>query len=309
MVDALDIPDSLQRKDNVHTPSRSFGRADYGELVGNHDVHPLAPIRKEKSQTAQGNVTGYGVEIYDPKDEDDWNLVGSVGREYLLVPNDQVVEAALDIAEQSSYDFTPHKLFWDDRRMVFSLITGDAGASAEVAEVGDTIGLGMMFQNSYNGSMSYRATLFGQRLICGNGMVSKNLFSTYTFRHKISAGAGWREDQERALAVLEGGVPSLQQLADGLGTLQGTGTLEMADLQRIRREALPDLSVTRWGQILDEFVGADGSSDEGGTNLTGYGLMNAGTRTLWHRDRVVSDYNNNQYFVDGLLDFAEHRLN
>lgn len=297
---------------DVISPDREFDSGDYGTITGTLEPHPLAPIRKEPSSTRSGNVTGYGIEIYDDsadEDETPWDLVGSVSKEYLLVPNGKVVESAQRIAKNSPFDFVPRKLFWDGKRMVLSIVTEDEAATKDVADVGDTIALGMMFENSYNGSTSYRASIFAERLICGNGMVSTKRFATYKFRHTISDGEDWEKEQERVLSVLQGGAASLKNVVRGLSLLQGTGDLGMTDLQRIRQEAIPNLAVTRWGQILDEFLGGEESSEEGGTNLTGYGLMNAATRKLWHRDRSISDYNNNQYVVDGLLDYAFNNLN
>ena len=74
--------------------------------------------------------------------------------------------------------------------------------------------------------------------------------------------------------------------------------LDMSKLASIRQNHIHKLPNLRYGEIMTKYHDEDGSSI--------WDLMQAGTSTLWHRDKMTNaDFNNNALFVDGLLDFGK----
>ena len=64
----------------------------------------------------------------------------------------------------------------------------------------------------------------------------------------------------------------------------------------------PKLGHSIMGKILDQYVEKE--------EPTLYGLLNAGTNIFWHnRKMTASDFNNNDQFVSGLLEYAFEHLN
>ena len=73
--------------------------------------------------------------------------------------------------------------------------------------------------------------------------------------------------------------------------------LDLPKLKQIRETAIPKLPDLRFGQIMTKYLA--------GEDNRVWDFMQAGTATLWHKDKMtVGDFTNNEKFVDGLLEFA-----
>ena len=69
---------------------------------------------------------------------------------------------------------------------------------------------------------------------------------------------------------------------------------KLADIRQNHIKKLPNL---RYGEILTKY------HEENGSGM--WDLMQAGTNSLWHREKMTSaDFNNNALFVDGLLEYG-----
>ena len=148
-------------------------------LIGNWDD----PIRKVPLSDNMGNKSSaWSVQKEDA--EKGWNEVGVVSDKYLLVENQQVEKLAHDIAESSGYNFAPDKTFWNGRQFMYSMVAKDY---TDEVSVGDDVGLGIMFWNSYDGSTALQFKLYLQRLVCLNGMVSNDIFKSFRFKHDESS--------------------------------------------------------------------------------------------------------------------------
>ena len=122
---------------------------------------PYAPIRKVPLDYNGIKSSAYSVQLEDwgktgtgidgkPEYGNKWQEKGVVGSNYMLLPNKEVKDAAEEVANASSVDFTHDKTFFDGRRFVYSLksdrVVGDINK-------GDDLALGMQFWNSYDGSI------------------------------------------------------------------------------------------------------------------------------------------------------------
>jgi hypothetical protein len=73
--------------------------------------------------------------------------------------------------------------------------------------------------------------------------------------------------------------------------------LDIVELASMRKNAIAKLPTQRFGATVDRYFEQSGS--------TMWDFMQAGTYTLWHKDKMtIADFNNNGQFVDGLLDYA-----
>jgi len=287
----------LHEKEDVEIINRAPGQAG-----------PFSPIEKNEARTPRGNLTGYGIEIRDPDFEathehqaDGWRFVGQVGKNYLLVTNEEAVRVVHDIIERSPFAHTPSKVFFDGKRFVYNTVFPDQ--RIEGPDESD-ITLGLQVRNSYNGSMRFQASLYAERLICSNGMTSTTHFSSHQFQHRQN-NRGWTQDVEDALAVLE---QANDQLTNFVGHLYTLSRMDITheDLASLRRQddGLGALPNTRFAEVYDRLI-----TDEAPQHPSGYDVLNAATNVLWHRDKSVTDLDYNQEVVDQLVDFAEHRHN
>jgi len=158
----------------------------------------------------------------------------------------------------------------------------------------------MLFENSYDGSRKLAANLFAYRLACTNGMLSPEHFARMRFRHTRSS-QGWEEDVERAMGMLEGADEGLERFTEGARRLHGL-VLGSQELEEIRREALEDLPVTLWGKTLDRYLLQE--------EHTGWGLLNAGTNLIWHKNGgTIRDFTHNETLTQGLIRYALDHAN
>jgi len=297
MDDTLDDPTvHLRENENVNIINRAPG-----------DAGPFSAIEKNESTTPRGSLTGYGIEIRDPSFEaekpyqdDGWRYVGEVGKNYLLVKNEEAVQVVHDIIERSPFGHQPQKVFFDGKRFVYNTVFPNQYVEGPRE---NDVTLGLQVRNSYNGSMRFQASLFAQRVICENGMTSTTHFSSHRFQHR-QGNDGWKEDIERALFVLEG---ANDQLANFVGRLYDLNRMDITheDLASLRRQdtGLGALPNSRFTEVYDRLV-----TDEAPQHPSGYDVLNAATNVLWHRDKSVTDLDYNTSVVDQLTEYArEHR--
>ena len=263
------------------------------------DLSPYADIEKVPLYAEdQMQSRGFSVRIEDPGADTGWREVGLVSDQYLLVPNERAYEMAWEIAERSPFQWEEAKLYFDGKRFLYSLQTRSEAACVDV-EVGDTIGLGLLFENSYDGSRKLAARLFAMRLACSNGMLARDYFAQMRFKHDNTA-QGWQGEVERAMAMLASAEEELAAFAETARRLT-QHRLGSGELQAVRREALPELPVTLWGKTVDRYLEHEAH--------TAWGLLNAATNVLWHGDRsTLSDFRHNDRAVSGLLDYATEEL-
>jgi hypothetical protein len=295
---------SLVGETNPYTEPHERLMADTDVEVVNRasgDIQPFSKIEKRASTTSTGNITGYGVEIYDPSHENDWRGAGNVGRNYLLVDNREVVEVAQRIIEASPFAQAPRKVFFDGKRFVYSLIFPSQDIEGPR---GDDVTFGLQFRNSYNGSMKFRAELYAERLVCENGMTSKDHFAQHTFRHTLG-NERWDEEVEEAMSVLRTAPDRLDHFVSDLYALENT-EITNEDVMSLRSgsNGLGKLPVSRFGEVYDQLI-----EETEARRATAYDVLNAATNVLWHRDRSVKDLEYNEGVVNQLTNYAHAHQN
>ena len=257
-----------------------------------------APIEKVPLQTRDGmRSKAFTVRIEDASTDAGWREVGTVSEDYLLVPNRDVRDMAEEIAVRTGHEFVTARTLFDGRR--FALALAFPTALAVEVKVGDPVSVGIMFENSYDGSKRLSASLYVHRLACSNGMVCPQLFGRVRFRHTL-ASQGWEDEVARVLSVLSTARSGVEQFALGAARLAST-QITYRHLRALRQGVLKDVPLTLWARALDRTLQHEENSL--------YGLMNGATAVLWHDPKqTVRDVEHNEVITTGLLSYAT-RLN
>ncbi|HEX9953460.1 MAG TPA: DUF932 domain-containing protein [Rubricoccaceae bacterium] len=269
-------------------------RAGTAHIVLTGGVDPYSPIEKRSLFAADAmRSKAFTVRLEDAAQASGWREVGVVSSDYLLVPNREVVSMAADVVAASGLPFEEARVHFDGKRFAYAL-AATTRPLVDV-EVGDPVGLGLLFENSYDGSKKLAASLFAYRLACKNGMLVPSLFRRVTFKHQ-RANAGWDDDMARALAMLAGAPAGLERFATA-GRALASMRVSAGRLREIRERVVPKLPVTVWGRVVDRFLLHE--------SLDGWGLMNAATNVLWHDERATAaTLSWNEYVATGLAEYA-----
>ena len=258
-------------------------------------MNPYLPIRKVPLDYNGVQSSAFSVQMNHPSPTmvDEWKECGVVGQNYMLLPNEDVKKAAKQVAEECNIEFVHDKTFFNGRQYVYSMRSPKVVGEVEK---GDDIALGMQFWNSYDGSKSFGYSLMLFRLLCTNGMMSKDHFNTYRFKHEPKS-EDWSENLEQVVTNINNLANGTYQLEDFIKNLRllSNTDVTMDVLGDIRHNHLREIPVGIWGQIVDRFTR---TSVE---DYSGWDLLNASTDLLWHKENpTVTTYGQNATIVDGL---------
>jgi hypothetical protein len=265
------------------------------EVTGNvagPAFEPFARIEKQELYNADSfQSRAYNIKVEDTKG--DMIEAGIVGAEYLLVPNAELHEIGEEIRNNTGSDWQHVKTFFNGKQYR-NIYTID-NMEIEIPEVGEVAKLMMTEQNSYDKSLSAGLRFDFMIWFCKNGMSSKKHGWGYSFRHN-QGNVNWADEVVRAGQILKNqSAGKLSSFAESCAKL--SVPLDLPKLKQIRETAIPKLPDLRFGQIMTKYLK--------GENDRIWDFMQAGTATLWHKDKMtVGDFTNNEKFVDGLLEFA-----
>ena len=262
-------------------------------------MNPYLPIRKVPLDYNGISSSAYSVQMQHQRsdritDGTEWKETGVVGHSYLLLPNEEVKEAANQVAKECNLNFTHDKTFFNGRSYAYSMRSDHV--CGEVAQ-NDDVALGMQFWNSYDGSKAFGFAMMLYRLICTNGMMSKDYFNTYRFKHEPSS-SDWHESLDQVITNINNLSNGSQKLDDFIKNLRSLNNLNVTtdELGKIRHNHLKDIPVQLWGNIVDSYT-----NPQNHTPHNGWTLLNTATDLLWHSKKpTVASYNQNQTIVDGL---------
>ena len=257
-------------------------------------LDPDAPIEKRRLVTPDGmRSNGHTVRLADSTQPGGWRECGVVSPSYLLVENSSVRDLAYEVADRSGLGFEAERTFFDGKRYGLYMAATERGLVETT--VGDFVGLGLAFQNSYDGSQKLQAALYVHRLACLNGMIVPELMARVAVRHDPS-GVHWEDEVARVLAAVEKAPERLYRFAEAARALASM-RITASRLREIRAEALASMPVTLWGQTLDRLLARE--------ELTGWGLLNAATNVLWHAEKpTAATYAHNEAASSALIRYA-----
>ena len=262
-------------------------------------MNAYAPIRKVPLDYNGIQSSAFSVQMEKVKEGElpKWNEVGVVGNKYLLIPNKEVKELASNIATESKLNWEPLNTFFDGKRYFNGMIC--KSQTSEVSE-GDDVALGMGFWNSYDGSTALSFRLFLVRLVCTNGMMTKDFFSSYRFKHD-NTSEDYQEEIIKAANIINNSEEQVEVIMNKFRKMNGM-KLDLNALSSIRKY-LPALPVTTWGKIVDQYLSKYHlDEDYGEPNNNYWEFYNACTDILWHEKKpTTASFNHNAYITDQLL--------
>lgn len=271
----------------------------------NNIKNPFSAIKKVPLYGDDLKSSAYSIQISDPFNiEKPWNEVGIVSKDYMLVSNQQITDMVDNVIKQSDIDFAIDKTFFNGKQFIRSYKAIDE-IDAEV-KVGDNLGVGVMVNNSYDGTTSGRFSIFAYRLLCKNGMMSKQIFQSYRFKH-TNKHDNWAEELEKAGEILQHAKTNVKQFATTCSKLT-TDSITINDVGNIRKNYLSKLPVSTFGQVVDQIYNDEYYQDD--QDITSWDLLNACTHVLWHKEKqTVADYKNNDYVTTGMFNYSKDNLN
>ena len=261
-------------------------------------MNPYQEIRKVPLDYSGIQSSAYAVQRYD--EDKGWKEAGVVGANYMLLPNQEVKDIADDIVDSASIDFEVDKEFFNGKNYMLSYRAKESLDTTVDRNIGD-LNLGIQFWNSYDGSRSFGFSLMLYRLVCLNGMMSKQYLQNYRFRH-APGSEDWNKQLESMVHMLnmsaDGDNENLTDMIIGLNALNDYH-VTTAGIGNIRHNYLKDIPTGVWGEILDRFTNPRG---EYWSEQSGWGLLNSATDILWHKEKpTLASYNQNAIITDGLI--------
>ena len=263
-------------------------------------MNPYLPIRKVPLDYNGISSSAYSVQMEHEQDKDTpstdmaWREVGVVGHNYMLLSNEEVKNAAHQVAEECNIDFSFDKMLFNGRSYAYSMKSDHV--VGEVSQ-NDDVALGMQFWNSYDGSKAFGFAMMLYRLICTNGMMSKDHFNTYRFKHEPKS-ENWQENLEQVVANINNLSNGSVKINEFLRRLRALSNLNVTteELGKLRHNNLKDVPVQLWGNIIDDYTNPDNHAPH-----NGWTLLNTATDLLWHKEKpTMASYNQNTIIVDGL---------
>ena len=258
-------------------------------------IHPYGEIRKVPLDYQGIKSTAYAVQRQNADNEGGltWKECGIVGSNYLLVPNSEVRDLATEIATESELSWEPMKTFFDGKRFIYFMQSKTN--TTEIAK-GDDVALGMGFWNSYDGSTALQFRTFLVRLVCTNGMITKDFMNLMRFKHNKTS-EGYEDQIINAAKVVDNCGDDIETVTKRMRKMVET-PVDLNELANIRNTYLSHIPVTLWGKISTHFLW----EMENYNNVSMWDFYNACTDVLWHDDKpTMASLEHNQVITDRLL--------
>ena len=264
-------------------------------------IHPYGEIRKVPLDFEGIQSSAFAVQRKheDNKGRQLWKEAGVVGSNYLLVPNADVRDLAQQIATESNMEWEFSREFFDGRRFgYFMQCKSDKVAVTE----GDDIALGMGFWNSYDGSTSLQFRTFLVRLLCTNGMITKDYMNLMKFKHDKTS-KDYEEQIIKAAKVVDNCGPDIETVVKKMRKMVET-PCDLNTLAGIRNTELSDIPVTLWGKISSNFLSENAEAIHDNEARV-WDFYNSCTNVLWHDEKpTMASFEHNQRITDTFLNAA-----
>ena len=264
-------------------------------------IEPYGEIRKVPLDYQGITSSAYAVHRQDIKSEGGlkWKECGIVGSNYLLVPNSEVRDLANEIATESELSWEPMKHFFDGKRFIYFM-----QCKSETAEVvkGDDVALGIGFWNSYDGSTSLQFRTFLVRLLCTNGMITKDYMNLMKFKHDKTS-KDYEKQIINAAKVIDNCGPEIETVVKKMRKMVET-PCDLNTLANLRNKELIDTPVTLWGKISTKFLNEECLKILDGEAKV-WDFYNSCTNVLWHDEKpTMASFEHNQRITDTFLNAA-----
>ena len=300
----------------LRDPSARTQHKDLSQIAANQVVDGLPVINRTKNRLSpfadvvktecysenSGNHSGYSLEIEDDSAPTGYRTVGSgLSSKYLVLPNRDVYDLALEVAEASGLPYAPDRAYWDGAKFGLVISFGDE-VSQDLSAAGDgsdRMGLSLVFRTSYDTSWRFEAALCGRRFFCDNLHLSAEYFGRVGFRHTLgSASEDWREVVRQGLRLVRRAPADLGRFVHAMRRLRQA----QASDKRLREAwaLVPEFGDSLVGRVTRAYA------DE---EPTLFGWLQAVTaQTLNREKQSASDWSHNDRAVSAMVRYAHERL-
>ena len=261
-------------------------------------IEPYGEIRKVPLDYQGITSSAYAVQRQDMKSEGGlkWKECGVVSSNYLLVPNSEVRDLANEIATESELSWEPMKHFFDGKRFIYFMQSKTN--TTEIVK-GDDVALGMGFWNSYDGSTALQFRTFLVRLLCTNGMITKDFMNLMRFKHNKTS-KGYEDEIINAAKIVDNCGDDVTEVCERMRKMTET-PVDLNELAVLRNTSLSHLPVTLWGKISSHFLEKERDKILD-NDVTMWDFYNSCTDTLWHDEKpTMASFEHNQKITDNLL--------
>ena len=260
-------------------------------------IEPYGEIRKVPLDY-QGIVSSaYAVQRQEINERGlKWKECGIVSTNYLLVPNSEVRDMANEIATESKLSWSPMKTFFDGKRYIHFM-----QSKTNTTEIlkGDDVALGMGFWNSYDGSTALQFRTFLVRLLCTNGMITKDFMNLMRFKHNKTS-KGYEDEIINAAKIVDNCGDDITEVCERMRKMTET-PVDLNELAVLRNTSLNEIPVTLWGKISSHFLEKEKTKILD-NDVTMWDFYNSCTDTLWHDEKpTIASFEHNQKITDNLL--------
>ncbi|MBB4069219.1 hypothetical protein GGQ18_001803 [Salinibacter ruber] len=232
-------------------------------------LDPFTPIETVPTSPLGGGApTAHRVYLTGVPDGRGWRLVGTIPAQKLLLSNQEIQAMAQEITGKSPWDWAPKTTFFDGRHLAYSLVTEDCSADVDAE---NPLSLGLLFQNSYDGSWEPGMRLFAHRQVPATGLLHAQHFGELCFLCGPSNG-GWSAERRRVEQYMETAGSKLEQFSRRCRGLQRE-PVGASDLAGLRRRPLTQLPRRLWSRLVDRYLHSP--------DLTAWGLLTSGAVLLW----------------------------
>ena len=260
-------------------------------------IYPYSDIRKVPLDYEGITSSAYAVQRQgeDAEGRSFWKECGVVGNNYLLVPNSEVKDLANEIATKSAHQWEPMKEYFDGKRFVYFMQS--KSETTEIAQ-GDDVSLGMGFWNSYDGSTALQFRTFLVRLVCTNGMITKDFMNLMKFKHNAQS-EGYEEQIINAAEVVDNCGDDIETVTKRMRKMVET-PFDLDEMAKVRGTDLYHIPVTLWGKISTHFLNKTYANNP--VKPTMWDFYNSCTDILWHDEKpTMASFEHNQVITDKLL--------
>jgi hypothetical protein len=170
--------------------------------------------------------------------------------------------------------------------------------TTEITE-GDDVSLGMGFWNSYDGSTALQFRTFLVRLVCTNGMITKDFMNLMKFKHN-NKSEGYEKQIINAAKVVDNCGDDIETVTKRMRKMVET-PVDLNELSSMRNNSLSHLPVTLWGKITTHFLNKERDNILN-DDISYWDFYNACTDILWHDEKpTMASFEHNQIITDRLL--------
>ena len=271
-------------------------------------LDPYADIRKVPLVGTDGtSSSAFAIQADTGKSgKGKWKEVGVVRDDYLLVSNQQVFDMANHITQESPLNWEVKKEFYNGKSFGLYYTATDQTHTIDSEngiKTGDTVGLGLHFLNSYDGSKALTAGLHLERLICTNGMVTNHSLDSVRILHDKS-NAKWEDDVEKILGLIDSSGEQVSGMMSAFSEMDRS-ILDEGMLRHIASNVIPGISDSTFGKIYRNFSKETKDSNQASV----WDFYNACTNVLWHNPtQTKADFSNNAYVADRMIEFTNKEL-